>query len=106
MQSHLRVGVADYGQVEVDELYVGRTAEGNVGIAVEAKNAALEDCLNVSQLFGTAQAVKAQFPPQMPKRLIGAKPDTSGRICLAKFAVADHPAGITLARDWCAYELV
>jgi hypothetical protein len=106
LQSHLRVGVAGYGQVEVDELYVGRTNKGNVGIAVEAKNAATEDCLNVSQLFGTAQAVKARFPAQMPKRLIGAKPDTSGRICLAEFAVADHPTGIKLVRDWCAYELV
>jgi hypothetical protein len=53
LQSHLRIGVKEYGQVEVDELYVGRTNAGHVGIAVEAKNEAPEDCLNVSQLFVT-----------------------------------------------------
>jgi hypothetical protein len=106
LQSHLRIYVKKYGQVEVDELYVGRTDAGYVGIAVEAKNEAQDDCLNVSQLFGTAQALKAIFPSSMPKHLIGAKPDTSGRICLAEFAVADRPADVKLIRDWCAYELV
>src|SRR2546422_2650583 len=79
LQSHLRLGVKLYGQVEVDELYVGRTNARNVGIAVEAKNEAPADCLNISQLFGTAQALKALFPT-VPKHLIGAKPDTSSRI--------------------------
>jgi hypothetical protein len=107
LQSHLRMSVKGYGQVEVDELYVGRTAVGvNVGIAVEAKNQAPDDCLNVSQLFGTAQALQQLFPPNMPKHLIGAKPDTSGRICLAEFAIANHPSGLTQIRDWCAYELI
>jgi hypothetical protein len=106
LQSHLRIGVKGYGQVEIDELYVGRTNAGAVGIAVEAKNAAPDDRLNVSQLFGTAQAGKAFFPPSMPKHLLGAKPDTSGRICLVEFVVADHPADIKQVRDWCAYELV
>ena len=46
LQSHLRMTVANYGQVEVDELYVGRTKNGHVGIAVEAKNERPDDCLN------------------------------------------------------------
>jgi hypothetical protein len=106
LQSHLRIGVKKYGQVEVDELYVGRTKAGEVGIAVEAKSAAPDDCINVSQLFGTAQALKQLFAPDMPKYLIGAKPDTSNRICLAEFSIPDHPAQLTQIRDWCAYELV
>lgn len=105
LQSHLRIGVKGNGQVEVDELYVGRTDQGEVGIAAEAKNETPEDCLNVSQLFGTAQALKARFPT-MPQRLVGAKPDTSGRICLAEFAVANKPADVKQVRDWCAYEIV
>lgn len=106
LQSHRRIGVKGYGQVEVDELYVGRTATADVGIAVEAKNAAPDDCLNVSQLFGTGQALKQLFPPKMPMHLIGAKPDTSGRICLAEFSLPDDPAQLKQIRDWCAYELV
>ena len=84
LQSHLRMGVKKYGQVE--ELYVGRAAGGEVGIAVEAKNQAPDDCLNVSQLFGAAAALMQLFPPATPKHLIGAKPDASGRFCLAEFA--------------------
>jgi hypothetical protein len=106
LQSHLRMSVAKYGQVEVDELYIGRTKMGDVGIAVEAKNEAPDDCLNVSQLFGTAQALMRLFPPTMPRYLIGAKPDTSGRICLAQFTVADHPAKVKAVRKWCAFELL
>jgi hypothetical protein len=106
LQSHLRMGVKKYGQVEVDELYVGRTTVGEVGIAVEAKNEAPDDCLNVSQLFGTGEALKQLFPPAMPKHLVGAKPDTSGRICLAEFSPASHPSQLVVIRDWCAYELV
>jgi hypothetical protein len=106
LQSHARIGVKGYGQVEVDELYVGKKKTGDVGIAIEAKNSAPEDCLNISQLFGCAQGLKRRFPPTMPKHLVGAKRDTSKRICLAEFAIADHPSGITQIRDWCAYEMV
>jgi hypothetical protein len=106
LQSHLRMGVKKYGQVEVDELYVGRTNAGEVGIAVEAKNEAPDDCLNVSQLFGTGEALKQLFPPAMPKHLVGAKPDTSGRICLAEFSSPSHPSELAVVRDWRAYELV
>lgn len=105
LQSHFRHGVPGYGQVEVDELYVGRAQNAKVGIAIEAKNAAVEDCLNVSQLFGTGQAVKALFAATVPKHVVGAKPDAAGRICLAEFSVTDHPAEIAQTRDWCAYEL-
>jgi hypothetical protein len=107
LQSHRRKGVQEYGQVEVDELYVGRTKKAvEVGIAVEAKSEAPNDCLNVSQLFGTAQALKVLFPPKMRKRLVGAKPDTSRRICLAEFSVPDHPAEMRQIKAWVAYELV
>jgi hypothetical protein len=106
LQSHLRYGVAEYGQVEVDELYIGKDVQDNiVAIAVEAKDRNVDDCLNVSQLFGTAQALRALFPDR-PKRLLGAKPDGSNRICLSEFAVATaHPAEVRQLGQWAAYEL-
>ena len=109
LQSHLRTSVQNYGQVEVDELYVGRSNTGDVGIAVEAKNESADDCLNVSQLIGTGEALKhsKQFPsPTMPKHLVGAKPNKAGHICLAEFSLANHPAQFKQIRPWCAYELV
>jgi hypothetical protein len=105
LQSHLRFGVPKYGQVEIDELYIGKSKQGEIGIGVEAKDAAPNDCLNVSQLFGTGQALKELFP-NVPKRLIGAKPDGSNRICLAEFSIVDDPKDLKQTRDWCAYELV
>src|SRR5262249_8408718 len=69
LQSHLRCSVPKYGQVEVDELYVGKSKQGEIGIGVEAKDATPNDCLNVSQLFGTGQALKEKFPT-LPRRLI------------------------------------
>lgn len=45
LQSHLRCSVSGYGQVEVDELYIGQAADGShVGIAVEAKDRSPQDC--------------------------------------------------------------
>lgn len=105
LQSHLRMGVKNYGQVEVDELYVGEKADGShVGIAVEAKDFSDNDRLNVSQLYGTAQALQQMFP-LLDRHLLGAKPDRAGRFCVGEFYVARDPAQLTLKTDWRAYEL-
>ena len=83
LQSHLRLGVTQYGQVEVDEVYVGESHNGiHIGIAVEAKDQNENDLLNVSQLFGTSQALRQLFP-QIEHRLLGVKPDPQGAVSSA-----------------------
>lgn len=106
LQSHLRAGVPKYGQVEVDELYLGKDEQDQlVAIAVEAKDRGPNDCLNVSQLYGTAQALRNIFS-SLPHRLIGAKPDSANRPCLSEFTVAaNHPSEVKQVGEWCAYEL-
>jgi hypothetical protein len=106
LQSHRRVGVPEYGQVEVDELYLGKNEEDQIlAIGVEAKDRGANDCLNVSQLFGTGQALRVIFP-NVPQRLLGAKPDGSNRTCLCEFTVAAiHPSEIKQVGEWCAYDL-
>lgn len=106
LQSHLRSGVPGYGQVEVDELYLGKTKKDQIlVVGVEAKDRGVNDCLNISQLYGSAQVLRRIFP-SLPHRLLGAKPDGSNRTCLSEFAVAvSHPSEIKQLGDWCAYEL-
>lgn len=105
LQSHLRVGVRNYGQVEVDELYVGETHKGkHVGIAVEAKDSSALDCLNVSQLFGTAQALRAHFGG-MEHHLIGAKPNGANHICMGAFNIPPSADQLKQTKKWVAYEL-
>ena len=106
LQSHLRMGVKSYGQVEIDELYVGEKHDGtHVGIAVEAKDFSSNDCLNVAQLFGASRGIKQLFPA-LDLHLLGVKPDQNGRVCMAEFYVADDPALLKQKKDWLAYELI
>jgi hypothetical protein len=106
LQSHLRCGVPNYGQVEVDEFYAGETHEGeHVIVAVEAKDKSPNDLLNVSQLFGTSMALAYHFP-HLKKRLLGVKPDTRDRICMCEFRVATKVVDLTPLGKWKAYKLV
>ncbi len=106
LQSHLRAGVPEYGQVEVDELYLGKDEQDQIAaIGVEAKDRGPNDCLNVSQLFGTAQALRNIFP-SLTHRLLGAKPDGANRTCISEFTVAaNHPSEVKQIGEWCAYQL-
>ena len=106
LQSHLRMGVSGYGQVEVDEFYAGETMQGeHIIIGVEAKDVSDNDLLNVSQLFGTAKALRASFP-SLNKRLVGVKPDTLGRVCMCEFAVPENVQDLRPIGDWKAYKMV
>jgi hypothetical protein len=105
LQSHLRLGVEQYGQVEVDEVYLGESHKGiHVGIAVEAKDQKENDLLNVSQLFGTSQALRQLFP-QIEHRLLGVKPDPQGAICICEFATPEQVSGLREAGEWLRYDL-
>lgn len=105
-QSHLRKTVAGYGQVEVDELYIGRTHEGKkVVIAVEAKMSAGQGLLNVSQLYGISKLL-AELCPDMDRRIVGIQPDPAGRICLVEFTAPEHIRNLTVKTDWVAYEII
>jgi hypothetical protein len=106
IQSHLRMGVLNYGQVEIDDIYIGEFLDGkHVGIAVEAKDYAASDCLNVSQLFGASKAVQQVFP-SISQVLLGVKPTLAGEICMCSFAISQSPNEITETRDWACYKLV
>lgn len=106
LQSHMRCGVPNYGQVEVDEFYAGETNNGeHVIIAVEAKDKSPTDLLNVSQLFGTSMALRSQFS-HLSKRLLGVKPDQMDRICLCEFTVPNTAGELAPVGVWKAYEFV
>lgn len=94
LQSHLRMGVSNYGQVEVDEIYVGEKQNGErIGIGVEAKDFSDDDRLNISQLFGTAKAIN-EFFPNVDSKLLGVKPGRNSSILIQEFTTADHPSKI------------
>lgn len=106
LQSHLRMGVPKYGQVEVDEVYAGITKSGeHIIIGVEAKDKGPNDLLNVSQLFGTSQALLHIFPNLPTKKLLGVKPDTNGRVCVCEFSVAKKPSELKPLQAWKAYSI-
>lgn len=105
LQSHLRLGVRQYGQVEVDEVYLGESHNGiHVGIAVEAKDQNENDLLNVSQLFGTSQALRQLFP-QIKHHLLGIKPDRRGAICICEFTTPANVSDLCEAGEWVRYDL-
>jgi hypothetical protein len=105
LQSHLRCGVDGYGQVEVDELYVGEDGAGrHVVVAVEAKDRSDHDLLNISQLFGSGRALKHLFPKH-DVRLLGAKPVGVNAIALCQFRVAEKPKEVSEIGDWVDYQL-
>lgn len=106
LQAHRRTTVRGWGQVELDGWYIGE-GEGaaHVGIAIEAKDAAEGDRLNVSQLYGAALALRQGFP-KLQQRLIGARPTGHRRIVMCEFNVPDDIRELREVSDWVEYELV
>lgn len=106
LQAHRRATVKGWGQVELDGWYVGEgDGAAHVGIAIEAKDAAEGDRLNVSQLFGAALALRQEFP-KLQQRLIGARPMGDRRIMMCEFKVCDDIRELSEVSDWIEYELV
>lgn len=105
LQSHLRCGVPNYGQVEIDEVYVGEDSNGDhVIIGVEAKDRSGNDLLNVAQLYGSSQALQSLYPNQNHK-VLGVKPDQNDNICICEFTVPKIPSGLRPVGQWVAYKL-
>lgn len=94
LQSHLRFGVPKYRQVEVDELYLGKNNQDKiVAVAVEAKDRDVDDCLNASQLYGTAQALRTIFPT-LPNGYLG-----RNRMDRIAFAFLSSPCPLNIPRN-------
>ncbi len=105
LQSHLRCSVANYGQVEIDELYVGENDAGNhVVVAVEAKDRSDHDRLNISQLYGCAQALLERYPG-LQLKLLGVKPVGAGAVAMCEFSVGRTPDDIIEVGEWIEYRL-
>jgi len=105
LQSHLRCSVANYGQVEIDELYVGEDASTkHVVVAVEAKDRSDHDLLNISQLFGCAQALFERYPGNQLK-LLGVKPVGDGAVAMCEFRVGKNPNEVREAGEWVEYRI-
>lgn len=105
LQSHLRCSVTNHGQVEIDELYVGEDAAAkHVVVAVEAKDRSDHDLLNISQLYGCAQALFERYPGHQLK-LLGAKPVGSGAVAMCEFCVGRSPDQIREVGEWIEYQL-
>jgi hypothetical protein len=105
LQSHLRCSVADYGQVEIDELYVGEDdAAKHVVVAVEAKDRSAHDLLNIAQLYGCAQALLERYPDHQLK-LLGVKPVGDSAVVMCEFRVGRSPRDIREAGEWIEYQL-
>jgi hypothetical protein len=107
LQSHLRMSVDEYGQVEVDEVYLGKSQDGtHVGIAVEAKDQRDDDLLNISQLFGANRALRQLFP-KIEHHLLGIKPGCGGKgICICEFTTPDDVSDLCEAGPWIRYDLI
>lgn len=105
LQSHLRMGVRNYGQVEIDAIFVGEGRDGaHVGIAIEAKDVSENDRLNVSQVFGVARALDQLFP-KIQRRLLGAKPTEDGGLLLCEFSTTSDVTKMKAVGKWVKYKL-
>lgn len=79
LQGHFRTTVADLGQVEIDDLYIGINTDGEgFLIPLEAKSTSPKDQLGVVQITQMVRFAKEHFP-ELPVRPIGVKilPDES-----------------------------
>jgi len=85
LQSHIRTTIADEGQVEIDDLYIGIDDEGNEYIIpTEAKSPDERDKLG---WFQVANLVKyaGEYFPNLICRPIAVKPFERNIVCLMEF---------------------
>lgn len=85
LQSHIRTTIADEGQIEIDDLYVGVADDGNEYILpVEAKSPDERDKLGWFQVANLVRYAKQNFP-KLKCRPIAAKPFDHNLVCLMEF---------------------
>jgi hypothetical protein len=85
LQSHIRTTIAEEGQIEIDDLYVGVDQEGKRYILpLEAKGPDERDKLGWVQISNLVKYAKQNFPTLIC-RPIAAKPVSKTKICLVEF---------------------
>ena len=105
LQSHLRMGVPNYGQVEIDELYFCEDTNGKHLIcAIEAKDKSDHDLFNISQLFGVSKALISKYP-DVCKKILCAKPLKKNKLVICEIAVSDKIKDVRMINEWKAYQI-
>lgn len=85
MQSHVRKFITGRGQVEIDDLYIGRDSNNNdVIIPIEAKNEGEDEHLGIYQLLSLVRFAAQVFPDLTPKP-VGLKIVSDDTIAMAAF---------------------
>jgi hypothetical protein len=101
LQNHLRTSVADMGQVETDEIYVGVDRQGaHYVLPVQAKGGS--DKLSLVQIEQDFALAAEKFP-DLVCRAIAAQFMAGGVIALFLFSIADGRVGLA---SECHYKLV
>ncbi len=103
LQSHLRATARGFGQVEVDDLYIGVDMDGNgYIIPLEAKSEGDREQIGVVQIAQMIRYVQKQFP-DLKVRPIGVKA-TKGTYLFVEFNVTDDP-DLLASANYRRYEL-
>jgi len=104
MQSHIRAFVADMGQIEIDDLYLGVNTDGQwFCIPVEAKSASPQDQLGRMQIVSMVAYVEQEFPG-LSVRPVGVKRTEDHSLFFAEFTASSAPEDIR-ARFYKRYAL-
>jgi len=84
LQSHVRKYITDRGQIELDELYVGRSGDQEYIIPLEAKNAEEGEQLGLFQTLSLIRFAKQEYPELTPAPL-GMKVQSRQSLVLCRF---------------------
>jgi hypothetical protein len=107
LQHHSRLFVKDYGQVELDAVYIGETHAGKyVGIGVDAKPVKDDDRHNIAQLYGDGLALLRNIFPGMSCRMLAAKPTGDGAFYMCEFMASEDVLKISEVHKWKKYVMV
>jgi hypothetical protein len=103
LQNHWRTSVRNKGQIEIDDLYVGLSIDGQqFVIPVEAKCA--KDKLNKTQIAQMIDFAHERYP-KLIVRPVGVQETKDGSLVLIEFTPAAHPDNIKI-KEMRRYRLV
>ena len=105
LQGHFRTTVANLGQVEIDDLYIGVDTDG-VGylLPLEAKSGALKDQLGVVQITQMVKFAREHFD-DLPLRPIGIKVLPDDTFVFLEFTATEDSNEVA-TRRYKRYQLV
>jgi len=103
LQNHWKTTIANRGQCEIDDLYVGlNTAGKQFVIPVESKSAG--DSLNKTQIVQAIDFARERFP-KLILRPVGVQEMADGSLVFVEFTPASHPDNIKV-KEMRRYKLV